>query len=79
MPSVARPRATLTQPSRDRGTELQHPTPHRLIGDVEPAFGQQLLDIALAQGEADIQPDRVLDDLGWEAMATVAKRGMPTS
>ena len=29
VPSVARPRAPLAQPSRDRGTELQHPTPYR--------------------------------------------------
>jgi len=71
MPAVAWPRATPAQSSRDRRTELQHQTPHRLIGDVEPAFGRQLLDIAVAQGEAGIQPDRVLDDLGWEAMATV--------
>ena len=64
MPSVARPRATPTQPSRDRGTEFQHPAPHRLVGDFEPSFGQQFLDIAVAQGEAEIQPNRVLDDLG---------------
>src|SRR6516165_476554 len=75
MPAVARPRATPAQPSRDRGTELQHPTPHRFIGDVEPAFGQQLLDIAVAKGEAKVEPNRVLDDLGREAMATVAERG----
>src|SRR6516162_8905935 len=75
MPAVARPRATPAQPSRDRGTELQHPTPHRFIGDVEPAFGQQLLDIAVAQGEAKVEPNRVLDDLEREAMAAVAKRG----
>jgi len=35
----------------------------------EPAFGQQLLDIAVAQREAEIEPDRALDDLGREAMA----------
>ena len=74
MPAIARPRATLAQPSRDRGTELQHPSPHRFVGDVEPSFGQQLLDIAVAQGEAEIEPDRVLDDLGREAMAAVAER-----
>src|SRR5204863_560769 len=67
-------RATLAQPSRDRGTELQHPSPHRFVGDVEPSFGQQFLDIAVAQGEAEIEPDRVLDDLGREAMAAVAER-----
>jgi hypothetical protein len=74
MPAIARPTATLAQPSRDRGTELEHPSPHRFVGDVEPSFGQQFLDIATAQGEAEIQPNRVLDDLGREAMAAVAER-----
>src|SRR6516225_9719654 len=68
------PRATLAQPSRDRGAELQHPSAHRFVGDIEPAFGQQFLDIAVAQGESEIEPDRVLDDLGREAMAAVAER-----
>ena len=75
MPLSARPRATLAQPSRDRVTELQHPSPHRLVGSVEPSFGQQFLDVAVAQGEAEIEPNRVLDDLAREAMATVAERG----
>jgi len=74
MPAIARPRATPTQASRDRGTELPHPAPHRFVGDVEPSFGQQLLDIAVAQGEVEIEPDRVLDDLGRGAMAAVAER-----
>jgi hypothetical protein len=73
MPAVARPRATLSQPPSDRGTELQHPSPHRFIGDVEPSCGQQFLDIAVAQSEAEIEPDRVLDDLGRGAMAAVAE------
>jgi hypothetical protein len=72
MPAIARPRATLAQPSRDRGTELQHPAPDRFVGNVEPSLGQQLLDIAVAQREAEIEPDRVLDDLGREAVAAVA-------
>jgi len=32
----------------DPGTDHQHPAPHRFVGDVEPSFGQQLLDIAVA-------------------------------
>jgi len=35
---------------------------------------QQFLDIAVAQGEAEIQPNRVMDNLGREAMAAVAER-----
>jgi hypothetical protein len=73
MPAIT-PRATLAQPSRDRRTKLQHPAPHRFAGDIEPALGQQFLDIAVAQGEAEIEPDRVLDNLGREAMAAVAER-----
>src|SRR6202040_258458 len=49
------------------------------VGDVEPSFGQELLDIAIAQSEAEIEPDRVLDDLGREAMAEVAERSHATS
>src|SRR6266436_300444 len=74
VPAVARSMATLAPPSRDRGTEFPHPAPHACVGDVEPSFGQQLLNIAVAQGEAEIEPDRVLDDLGWEAVAAVAER-----
>jgi hypothetical protein len=33
------------------------------------------LDVAVAQGKAQIQPDRVLDDLGGEPMAPVAEQG----
>ena len=74
MPAIARPGATLAQPSRDRGTELQHPAPHGFVGDVEPAFGQQFFDIAVAQCKAETEPDRVLDDLGREAMTAVSER-----
>src|SRR5215472_12120436 len=74
MPAISWPRATAAQLSRDRGAELQYPSAHRFMGDVESSFGQQLLDIAVAQGEAEIEPNRVLDDLGREAMAAVAER-----
>ena len=50
VPSVARPKAPLAQPSRDRGTEFQHPAPYRFVGDVEAALGQKFLDIAVGSG-----------------------------
>jgi hypothetical protein len=43
------------------------------LGHIKPAFGQQFLHVAVAQGEAEIEPDRVLDDLGREAMTAVAE------
>src|SRR5262249_9761945 len=57
------------------GPELYHPAPHRFIGDLDPALGKEVLDVAVAQGEAEAEPDRVLDDLGREAMAAVAEQG----
>jgi hypothetical protein len=73
MPSIAWPRPTLAQPSRNRRAELQHPTPHRFIGDIEPALGEQFLHVAVAQRKAEIEPDRVLDDLGRKTMAAIAE------
>ena len=32
--------------------ELQHPSSDRFIGDVQPALGQQIFDIAEAEGKA---------------------------
>ena len=38
----------------------------------DAACGQHLLDHAQAQREAEVQPDRVADDLGREAVAGIA-------
>lgn len=51
-----------------------HPTADRFIGQVEPAFGKQFLDVAIAQGEADIEPNCMLDDGRREAVAAVVPR-----
>jgi hypothetical protein len=63
----------LPQLARNQGGEFEHPAPHRFVGDVEPTLGQQLLDVWVAQGKAEIQPDRVLNDLGRKAMAAIRK------
>jgi hypothetical protein len=54
MPSVARAWAALPQPARDHRAKFEHPTPHCFIGDVEPTLRQKFLDVAIAQGEAEI-------------------------
>ena len=48
MPSIARSRTAPAQRLSDRRSEFEHPTADALIGDVEPALGKQLLDIAIA-------------------------------
>jgi hypothetical protein len=49
-----------------------HPAPDGLIGDRDPAFRQQIFDVAEAQREAEIEPDRVLNDFGRKAIAAIA-------
>jgi hypothetical protein len=48
MPAIARSRTGLSQASRDHGSEFEHPAADTLVGNVEPAFGKQLFDIAIA-------------------------------
>jgi len=55
--------------------ELQTPLPHRLIADGDPAFGQQLFDLAKAQAKAVVQPHGVTDDFRGKAMVLIPMRG----
>ncbi len=60
--------------------ELLSPAADRFIRDGNTALQQQFLDKAQAQRTPKIEPDRVGDDLGWEAMALVADwRGVHVS
>ena len=59
-----RPRPQPAQLACVQHPELQRPAPDGFVGDLDTAFGEQILDIAVAQREAEIQPDGVLDDLG---------------
>src|ERR1700726_1812063 len=56
----------------DHRPEMVHPAPDGLIGDHDPAFRQQILDVAEAQGKPDVKPDRLLDDFGREPVPLVA-------
>jgi hypothetical protein len=47
------------------------PIPHRLVRQNDAALGHELFDIPIAEAEAEVEPDTVADDLGWEAMAFV--------
>jgi hypothetical protein len=50
-------------------SELQNPSPHRFIGDIQSAFSEQILDITETEGEANIKPDSVPNDRGRELVA----------
>ena len=56
--------------------EFQTPRADRLVGDHDAARGQQFLDIAIAQGEAEIEPDGVADDLRRVVVARIGMLGV---
>ena len=70
MPAITRSRTAPSQSPGDRRSEFEHPTANALVGNVEPALGKQLLNIAIAQAEPEVQPDGMLDDDRREAMPT---------
>src|SRR5271169_7072189 len=71
MPAIAWPRTAPPQPACNNRPEFQHPAAHALVGDVEPAFGKQFFDIAVAKREAQLEPHRMLDDNRRKAVAAV--------
>src|SRR6185369_5805951 len=59
---------------RERLAELERPLAHGLVADGDAAGGQQLLDHPQAEREAEVEPDRVADDLRREPVAGVGGR-----
>jgi len=53
---------------------LQTPLADSLMGDVDTTFEQQFLHVAVAQGEAIIEPDAMANDLARKAVVLVAFR-----
>jgi len=74
---IARPRPRTADIHSDRRPELEEPPPNRLIGCVNAALGQQVLDIPKGQREPGIEPDRVADDFWREAVALKRYRSHP--
>src|SRR4051812_691146 len=62
MPDTGRWSAASAQTSDDRRAEARDPGPDRLVGHCDAALGEEFLDVTQAEGNAEIQPDRVLDD-----------------
>jgi hypothetical protein len=72
MPGCMRLRPAFAKIGGDLGTKMIHPTAHRLIRNQDSAFRQQILNVTETQGEPDIKPYRLLDNLGREAVAAIA-------
>ena len=52
-------------------SELETPEADGLVGDDDPPFSQQILDISKAQGESMVEPNGMTDDFTWEPMTFV--------
>jgi hypothetical protein len=72
VPSRVRLGAASEQVRCDHWPEMVHPPAHCFISNRNAAFCQQIFDIAKAQGKSQIEPDRLLDDLGKEPVPFVA-------
>src|SRR5208337_2707729 len=51
---------------------MVHPTPNSLVRHRHSAFRQQILDVTQAEGEPEVEPYRLLNDLGRESIPAVA-------
>ena len=63
--------AALAQVRSDHRPEMVHPASDRLVGERDPAFRQQIFDVAKAQSEPKLEPDRLLSDLGRKPISVV--------
>src|SRR3954453_2084052 len=72
MPFVADPGKSATDLVGEMLTELVRPLSDGFVGDDDAASRQQLLNHAKPEGEAEVQPDGMADDLGREPIPGVA-------
>src|ERR1700716_1468594 len=79
MPSIARLGAAPPQIASDHRSEFEHPTANALVGDVEPTLAKQLLDIAIAQSEAQVEPNRLLNHGRRKTVPAIGDRKHPRS
>src|ERR1700761_9645027 len=75
VPFVAGPRQPTADLIGKRLAELQRPLAHGFVADDNAACGQDLIDVPQAERKAEIEPDGVADDLGWEAVTGIVGRG----
>lgn len=73
MPRVAQLSASSTNAFGVVLTELVAPGPNRLVCHGHAALGHQLLDIAIADREPEIQPYAVADDFRGKTVAMVGR------
>src|SRR5260370_41452002 len=69
VPLIVRCRSPAPEVARDSRSKLQQPSTDGLVTDLQPALRQQILDITVAQGEAQVERERAPDYNWREAVA----------
>jgi hypothetical protein len=71
MPPGVTLRTGLPQVPGNRGAEFEHPPSNCLIADNEATLRQEVLNIAVAQSEPEIEPDGMPDDVRRKSMPSI--------
>src|SRR5881275_529546 len=79
MPGGMRLRPHRPQTPGDHRSEHLYPAPDRFVRNIDAALSQQFFDIPEAQGEAEIEPHSVLNDLGREPVAGIGQDFHPAA
>src|SRR5271170_3312490 len=75
MPDRVRSGAALAQVRCDHGPEMIDPASDSFVRDRDAPFGQQVFDVSETQSEPEIEPDRLVNDLGRKTVPRVADFG----
>jgi hypothetical protein len=78
MPTQCWPRASTAKFSGEQWAELQNPSPHRFLGDIQTTFRKQIFDVPIAERETHRQPNGVPDDRRRKLMAGKRDRHAPS-
>ena len=69
VPTRTGARTAAAKIARNQSAELQEPASNRFVRNIDATLGQQILDITKRKREPGGEPDRMLDDLGRNAMS----------
>jgi hypothetical protein len=62
-------------PNKEPATNQKYGLTGKAPYKVEPPLGKQILHVAVAQGEAEVEPNRVLDNRRRKAVAAIREQG----
>lgn len=73
MPPFRRTRTPLPDPRSKDPAEFQRLLANRLVGHVDATLCEQIFNISIAEREPEVEPNRMLDNRGREAVAGVGE------